>query len=182
MCYRYKATSIALASLIPIAAFSAMATAESELYVTGGVSSFDLDYATPTAATFRGGWNWNENFGAEIEGSVGIDSDSIDLAQVDLDIDSQVGAYLVGRIPVGDQASVFGRVGYARTEVEYNYSASSFITRADGVAIGFGGEYMFSDKFGIRGDYTRMDSDDERFADTADVLSLSAVFKFGERK
>jgi hypothetical protein len=177
MCYRYKATSVAFASLISIAAFSVQAMAESDLYVTGGVSSFDIDDASPTAATFRGGWNWNEHFGAEIEGSVGIDSDAFAAAPFDLDVESQVGAYFVGRVPVSDNASFFGRVGYARTEIESLFSASSFIIQTEGIAFGAGGEYMFTDRFGIRGEYTQLDTDGET-RDAIEVLSLSAVIKF----
>ncbi len=179
MCYRYKATTVALASLVSIAAFSSLAKAESELYVTGGVASFDLDHASPAAATFRGGWNWAEHFGAEIEGSFGLDSDTIDPSEIELDIESQIGAYLVGRVPVGDNASFFSRVGYARTEIDINFGASSQIIQSDGISVGFGGEYMFTDQFGIRGDYTVMDAEDGAFTDAISVFGVSGVFKFG---
>lgn len=179
MCYRYKVASAAIASLISIASFSSLATAESELYVTGGVASFDFDHASPTVATFRGGWNWNEHFGAEVEGSFGVSSDTIDPSEIELDIESQIGAYLVGHIPIGEKASVFARLGYVRTELEYEYSASGFIVDSDGVASGFGGQYMFTDRFGIRGDFTRMDTDGSINTNAIEALTVSGVFKFG---
>lgn len=182
MCYRYKVASAAIASLISIASVSSIATAESELYVTGGVASFDLDHASPTAATFRGGWNWDEHFGAEIEGSFGVDSDTIDPTEIELDIESQIGAYLVGRIPVGDNASFFSRVGYARTEIDVNFGPSSQIIQSDGISVGFGGEYMFTDQFGIRGDYTVMDVEDGAMTDAISVFGVSGVYKFGGPK
>ena len=95
------------------------------------------------------------------------------------DIESQIGAYLVGRVPVGDNASFFSRVGYARTEIDINYGASSQIIQSDGISIGFGGEYMFTDQFGIRGDYTVMDAEDGAFTDAISVFGVSGVFKFG---
>jgi len=164
------------ALVLGIASFP-IAYAESDLYVNGGVTSFDLDGAEPTAATFRGGWMWSENFGAELEGSFGLTSDDLGGSQLEYSIENQIGAYLVGRIPVTERASLFGRLGYTRTEIEIEYADSSWIQTEDNVAFGAGGELMFTDRFGIRGEYTRTEADDwiERF-------SLSGVIKFGGPK
>lgn len=179
MCYRYKVTGVAFASFVSIAVFSPVVTAESELYVTGGVSSFDLGGADPTAATFRGGLTWNETFGAEIEGSFGIDEHDYAAADIQLDVDGQVAAYLVGRLPVGEKGSVFARIGYSRTDIEGTAQGQSNVVRTDGIAYGAGGELMLTDRFGIRADYTRLTGEEDTLAKATDVFSLSGVVKFG---
>ena len=108
-----------------------------------------------------------------------MDSEASDVLGGDIKLDSQVGAYLVGRIPVDDKASVYGRVGYARTEVEFDYSGGDFIRTSDGIAFGFGGEYMFTDRLGIRGDYTSTDGEGGIGAGSIEAFSLSGVIKFG---
>ncbi len=158
---------------------SPIAAAESELYVTGGVSSFDLGSVTPSGGTIRGGWRWDEHFGAEIEGSFGLESDATDFLNSNINIEGQVGAFLVGRLPINDKVSVFGRIGYARTEVEYDFSNNQYIRTADGIASGIGAEYSFTDRFGIRGDLTHTDGGGGIGVDAIDALSVSAVFKFG---
>lgn len=156
--------------------------AESDLYVSGGLSSFDLPGAEPSAVTVRGGWLWNEHFGAELEGSFGIGSDEVGASGLQLDIESQVAAYVVGRVPLGDWVSLFGRIGYARTELELEFLEAARIEQTDGIAFGAGGEIMLTDRFGLRGEYTRMSTDDDTGYDEIDVLSLSGVIKFGGTK
>lgn len=157
---------------------SPIAAAESELYVTGGVSSFDPGSNSSDGATIRAGWRWDEHFGAEIEGSLGEKTDTPDNFR-EVGIDSQVGVFLVGRAPLGENASVFARIGYTRTEVEYEYYGNKFLSRSDTPAFGFGGEYMFNERLGVRGDYTYFDHDDSPSAGPVNALSVSAVFKFG---
>lgn len=182
MCYRSKVASVAFASFISITSFPFIATAESELYVTGGFSEFDLGIADSHGATFRGGWNFSEHLGAEIEGTIGTDSQHWEATGAELGVDSQIGGFLVGRVPIGENASMFARIGYTRTEVEHDLGASEFNVRTDDFAFGFGGEYMFTDRFGIRGDYTQSETDLGPGSNQIDAFTLSGVIKFGGKK
>ena len=122
---------------------------------------------------------WNETFGAEIEGSFGIDEHDIAVADIQIDVDSQIAAYLVGRLPVGEKGSVFARIGYSRTDIEGTAQGRSNLVRTDGIAFGAGGELMLTDRFGIRADYTRLTGEQDTLATDTDVFSLSGVIKFG---
>jgi hypothetical protein len=71
-----------------------------------------------------------------------------------------------------------GLVGDQRQLTPLEASASvpgvSTSADADGVAFGGGAQYMFTPKFGMRGDYTRLEGED----DGVDTFAASAVVKF----
>ena len=164
------------------AAMLPTALAESELYVNGGVSSFDGEGVKPLAATIRGGWTWSEHFGVELEAATSLGSESWAGTDIDISIDAHYAGYLVGRYPVADNASLFGRIGYSRTEIDFEERGRSRILLGDGLAIGAGGEYMFTDQVGLRGEYSRLELHHSQGDGGTDVLSLSAVYKFGGAK
>ena len=160
-------------------AFVSFAHAESDLYVTGGVSLADIENLEVKTLTLRGGWTFNDYLGAEIEGSVGVDGDNLPGGNGDLDMDAQYGAFLVGRTPIGPNTNLFARIGYARTELDVGSTTGSRVIQNDGLAYGGGAEFMFSNEFGIRGEYTRYEEDDGPTSESVDAVTLSAVYKFG---
>ncbi len=170
-----------LAAIVLTAAIIPSANAESDLYVSGGYSSIDLSDASPNALTVRGGFELNKYIGAEIEGSIGLGSDEIGPGSgIDLEIDHQIGGFLVGRLPVGEQFNILGRVGYVETDVSADIDQFNLNTSRveQGVALGIGGEYMFTENFGLRGEYTDIDSNDAAFG-SIETVTISGVYKFG---
>ncbi|MEM9053817.1 MAG: porin family protein [Pseudomonadota bacterium] len=171
---------IAVAALLVAPALAPAALAESDLYVTGGYSAFDGDGATLGALTVRGGLSFHENFGAELEGSFGIGAEDLDsVPGAEIELENQFGGFLVGRFPVADQIDILGRVGYTTGEFQASNNGVSGDADVDGFAFGIGGEYMFTEQFGIRGDYTRIEADDDDLDGGVDVFSIAGVFKFG---
>ena len=170
----------AFAALLAGVLLTPAAIAESELYVTGGYSVIDGDGATLDALTIRGGWMFTEMFGAELEGSFGIGSDDVDgFPGAEIELNNQFGGYLVGRFPVAEQFDVIGRLGYTTGEFEASGGGFSDTADVDGFAFGIGGEFMFTDTFGVRGDYTRIEADDDDLDGGVDVFAISGVLKFG---
>lgn len=171
----------ALTAILASLALAPMAAADSELYVNGGVSVFDTDEATINALAMRGGLNFNEIMGAEFEAAFGLGAEDLDSpAGAQIEVENQFSGFFVGRYPVLPQVDVLGRIGYTTGELQVSNSGVSADAEIDGFAFGIGGEYMFTKAFGVRGDYTRIEADDDQFDGGIDVFAIVGVFKFGE--
>ena len=171
----------AVAAFLAGAIFIPVAAAESQLYVNGGVSVFDTDEATINAVNLRGGVEFNALLGAEFEAAFGLgaeDLDSIDGAEIE--VENQFSGFFVGRYPVLPRAEVLGRIGYTTGELQTSNSGVTSDAEIDGLAFGVGGEYMFTDAFGLRTDYTRIEVDNDDLDGGINVFSIGGVFKFGE--
>ena len=161
------------AALIPAAA------AESELYLNGGYAAYDGDDATLSSLTARGGIEFNALIGAEFEASFGLGAEEIDDTGAELELENQFGGYLTARYPLLPSLDAIGRVGYTTGEFQASNSGVSGDAEVDGFAFGVGGEFMFTDNFGVRGDYTRIEADDDELDGGVNVFALTGVFKFG---
>ena len=111
--------------------------------------------------TGRVGVNFGPNFAVEGEGSFGVKGDS------GTELDSEIGVFAVGKLPVNPSLDVFGRVGVSRIE-------TSPFGDEDGLAYGAGAQWNLTAQDGIRGDWTRHDYD----AGDVDAYSLSYVRSF----
>lgn len=161
-------------------ALTPSAVAEPELYANGGISTYSVDDAGLTAFTARGGISFHDLLGAELEASFGLGAEELDAdASSQIELETQFGGYLVGRYPVLPNLDAFGRVGYVTGEFQTSNNGVSSDIDADSFAFGFGGEYMITSQFGLRGDYTRMSLDDDQVDDGVNVFTLSGVYKFG---
>jgi len=116
-----------------------------------------------TAIDAKLGYAFTEYLGAEVEGAIGIgDDDGIEL-------DSHLAAFMVARLPAGDNFDLFVRGGYFTASI----SGDGGGVDADGFGIGGGGQYFLTDNDGIRLEYTYLDDDG-----SADQFTLSYVRKF----
>lgn len=168
---------LALAT-VAVAALAGAAHAETSFYVNGGYSAFDGDGATLNGLTVRGGAFFNEYFGVEGEFSFGVGEEELDFEST-IELSNQYGGYVIGKMPVGENFDVFGRVGYGSAEFEATVdSIGSGSVDVDGFAYGVGGQFFFTENFGVRGEYTRFEADDEQLDGGLDTYSISAVFRF----
>ncbi len=187
-----KFLKIALATAA-IAGFASTASAQdSNAYINIGVDAVEFDAYNISAKL---GYNFNENLGIEGQGAFGIIDDKIDIEdqEVNSGVDSSFGAFLIGRIPAGENFDLFARAGYAFTKVGFSSGPVEIDLDFDGFAFGAGGQYWLNEVSGIRLEYTRYDNNldddffddfDEDFDDNvdtdfgADVITLSYVRKF----
>ena len=163
-----KFLMIAAATAALSAAAIPAASQAQEIYGTVGYANVDTGDANLGAIQGRLGYKFNPYVGVEGEVAFGVSGDSV--GAVDVDLKHQVGGFLVGFVPVSPKADLFARVGY---------TSSSFDTSLgdlddDGVAFGAGGQYHFTDKDGVRLDWTRHDHD----AGEADVWAVAYTRKF----
>lgn len=158
------ATATAALSVVAVPAISHA----QDVYGTVGYANVDTDTAKVGALQARLGYKFTPYVGVEGEASFGVKDDNY--GGVNIKLKDQVGAYVVGFMPVTPKAELFARLGY---------SAATFDTSVgnrdvDGVAYGVGGQYHFTDNDGVRFDWTRHDYS----AGNANVYALSYVRKF----
>jgi outer membrane immunogenic protein len=155
--------ALAAASMLIAPAFmTATAQQSSGVYVSGGYTHFDGDGGAELGGiTGRVGVNLTPNFAIEGEGTFGVSDDS------GTELDSELGAFVVGKLPINPQFDVFGRVGVSRIEIS---PGGEF----DGLAYGAGAQWNLTSQDGIRGDWTRHDYDEGE----VDAFSLSYVRSF----
>ena len=180
-----KSLMIAAASVATLAtvgfagAASAQDTSDTTVYGTVGYANVASDDGADVnlgAIQGRIGARFGKYFGVEGELATGVKDDSYDVlgTNVDVDLKHEVGAFVVGNYPVTDRFDLFARVGYAWAEAKAKGGGVSATADLDGVAYGVGGQYFFTDKDGVRVDYTRHDGNDAE----ADVVGVSYVRKF----
>jgi outer membrane immunogenic protein len=155
--------ALAAATMLVAPAFmTANAQQSSGVYVSGGYTQFDGDGGAELGGiTGRVGVNLTPNFAIEGEGTLGVSDDS------GTELDSELGAFVVGKLPINPQFDVFGRVGASRIELS---PGGEF----DGLAYGAGAQWNLTSQDGIRGDWSRHDYDEGE----VDAFSLSYVRNF----
>jgi hypothetical protein len=154
--------ALAAASMLIAPAFMTANAQQSNVYVSGGYTHFDGDGGAELGAiTGRVGVDLTPNFAIEGEGSFGVKDDS------GTELDSELGVFVVGKLPLSPSFELLGRVGAARIETSPGGSE-------DGVAYGAGAQWNLTSIDGIRGDWTRHDYD----AGDVDAFSLSYVRRF----
>ncbi|MBI5942172.1 MAG: porin family protein [Caulobacterales bacterium] len=157
----------ASAAVLSVAAIPAVSQAQ-EVYGTIGYAGVEADDANLGAIQGRLGYKFNPYVGIEGEAAFGVADDTV--SGVDVELKHELGAYVVGFLPVTPKADLFARVGY--TSSEFDTSLGS--VDGDGAAWGVGGQYHFTDKDGVRVDWTRHDYD----AGDANVWSVGYTRKF----
>ena len=165
-----KLATIALAAAV-LAAPAALAQGQLEL--GAGYSNFDTDAGDVGALTARGTYFFTPHFGAEGEASFGVDDDSYPGGKFELD--NSVAAFGVAQMPVSERVDLFARAGVAQNKYKTSGPAFSNSDSNDGVAYGAGAKVFLTERFGLRGDVTRYEGDNNK---DADVISVGGVMKF----
>ena len=166
--------------------------AEFDLALVGGTSSLDDSDA---ALGLTLGYQVTENFAAELSyvdlGSLSYSATVTD-GVTDADFDAKVSAdgptlAFLGILPIGGQFSAYGRVGLALLDTEASVRASvagtavsdSASTTRSNMMYGVGGEYGFSDRFGVRIEWNRYaDVGSKDLTGEGDVDVFQAGFRF----
>ena len=166
-----KSTNIKLVLVAGAAALIAPALAPAsaqqvDLYGNLGYTQYDGNNVNPGAVTGRIGANFGKYFAVEGEASTGVKKDN------GVKIQNEFGAFGVAKLPITDRFDIFARAGVTTT----NISAPGAGTRADeAFAYGAGGQYFFTDKDGLRLDWTK---NDFNHGGDVDTYAASYVRKF----
>ncbi len=119
------------------------------------------------------------DFGAEGELSYGVIGDTTEFLAQEIEVDAQFGygAYATAAYPLTKKGTnLFVRLGYARQEIGNRLDETTITNEVDGFAYGLGGNWMFTDRQGVRADALVIQGGDED-TDDLDVYSFSYVFQ-----
>ncbi|MGJ3232568.1 MAG: porin family protein [Oceanicaulis sp.] len=180
---------ILLASIAAVAVTSAASaqTADGSAYIGVGYSKLDVDLLDFDGLNLIGGYTFNPYFAAEAEAYIGISEEEFDDGTISASVKTNYGlsAFLRAQYPLGEQVSVFGRVGYSTFELEAEANLPGLFSGGDsdtfdGLAYGIGGEVAFAGPNAVRIDYTRYEVEeiDDAGLDTPSMLSISYIRRF----
>lgn len=172
----------ALAALGLMAVTAAQADTQPGFYAGVGLgqSTIDVGLSDDSDTSFKvfGGYSFNEHFAVEL---AYIDGGSVEervgpsSAEVEV---TGLSAMAVGRLPVNDMFSVFGKLGLASYDVELTFSDPFFgngsVKESDEeVMYGIGAAFGFG-QFELRGEYEMVDVADGDF----NLFSVSGLYRF----
>jgi len=153
-----------------------------QTYLGAGFAEFSVDTkdfgyeADDNGVKLVAGFKINDYFAAEL-GYLGgariVDEGLFDIEQVDL---RALSGSVLGRIPVGSTLALFGKVGVARYQLDFDWLVDGRVVESDRVRddeliYGFGVTADLGQRFQLRGEYEAIDK-------AFDVISISGVFKF----
>jgi OOP family OmpA-OmpF porin len=142
----------------------------------------DVDFdASDTAFKVFGGYNFNDNFAAEVSYfDGGAPSEDFEFQGFTGSVEGELTGLVfsaVGRIPVSESFAIFGKVGYASYDLtataRIDDVSSSASDSGNDLSYGAGVAFSFG-QFDLRGEYEAIDADGGAF----NVLSVSGVFRF----
>lgn len=185
-----------LALLGLLASTNVLAEIQPGFYVGAGVGTaaleLDTDEAIPgfkfdaddTAFKVFGGYNINPYFALEATYFDGGDPEETLLASptnratIDIGLSGLV-ASVIGRVPLGEMFSVYGKLGFASYDVEINGRLNGDVIAEDegsdeDVAYGLGAALSIGPSFELRAEYEAISIADGDF----NLLSVNGLFKF----
>lgn len=178
---KFLVIGVAMAALVAVATPVSAQTGQTGPYAGLGGTWYSADDVDVTGATARAGYRFHPNFGVEGEASFGIEGDEAEFlgTPVDVDLDSQYGAYAVGYLPLTERVELLGRVGWATIDAQGTVGDFTAGADDDGVGVGVGAQYFVTDNFAIRGDYTRLAAESEDDGDDGvDTFGVSGIWQF----
>lgn len=144
-------------------------------YVGGSIGQADADSGGDDSSwKVLGGFTFAEFMGVEASyRDLGGDSQTIGTSQLGYDA-SSMDVFGVGRLKVGEKFGVFAKAGLAFIDVEawVTDPVLGRISTSDSeseFAFGVGFDYLFGEKFSLRGEYESLEFD---------MISFGGVFRF----
>ncbi|KAA5804793.1 porin family protein [Alkalicaulis satelles] len=168
--------TILLSTAAALLVVSGASAQDGRIHLGGGALHIDADGANVSGAYVRGGYDFTQFFGAELEGHLGLKDDTVNLGGgvfADVGLNYGVAGFLKAQYPVSEQFSVFARGGYAWAEFDASAAGLSIKEDDDGFAYGVGAEWAFAGPNAIRFDYTRVN-----FSEDANVWTIGYVRRF----
>jgi len=167
---KFKLATLAALALLASPAWAA--TDGSGFYVGAGIGASDVSSGGFSGNDFAfkvfGGYDFMRYFGVEAAymdgGSPSDHGFSVDLTGWDLAVR--------GILPIGDRGEVFAKVGWVWWDADFEGFGSD---SGDDLLYGVGGGYRFTDQFGLRAEWERMDIKD---TSRADLWTISGYWKF----
>ena len=127
----------------------------------------DLDLG---ALGVRGGYYFNKYFSVEGRLAFGISNDD------DVELDSLIGIYALGHLPLSDRFQLYGLIGGSSVDVSYPGGGGD----DSGLSYGVGGEFDMTKNWSLGAEYTSYLQDGEieggKFDATGIAVTLNYIF------
>ncbi|WP_116809089.1 porin family protein [Steroidobacter cummioxidans] len=183
-----------LALLGLLSSTTVLAEIQPGFYVGAGIGSATIEFdeevddfrfdADDTAFKVFGGYNFNQYFAIEAAYFDGGKPKETVVSVPGFRGDIEIGttgliASVIGRLPIGDYVSVYGKLGYASYESELKGRVNGDVIDSatfddEDVAWGAGIAFNVGPSFELRGEYDNIDMADGDFS----ILSVNGVYKF----
>lgn len=159
-----KSVLIAASAAAFSLAVPALAHADAAWYADVGYTNVSVDEVDANLGVIQGrvGAMFTPNVGVEGELGFGVGEDTVDTfgPPVDIKMKSLAAAYVVLNLPVNERLDFYLRAGYATFEVEASAGGGSASDTGSDSAVGFGVKGFFTDKDGVRADWTNYGGSD----------------------
>jgi outer membrane immunogenic protein len=161
-----------------LASLAIAAPAAAEVYGNVGYTFVDAQDVNLGAIGGKLGYKFNPYVGVEAEAAFGANDDTVRVGAVPVKVKLQnaAAAYVVGFYPATPKLDLFARVGYGTTKIKASALGASASGDSDGWNAGVGAQYFFTDKDGVRGEYTKWDVAGDNV--DANTWAVSYVRKF----
>ncbi len=182
--FGFSALVTTMAALGLMAATAAQADVQPGFYagVSVGSASVEDDESgfdgDDTGFKLFGGYSFNDNFAIELayfDG--GAPDDDFGPVNVELEV-TGFNASAVGRLPVSETVSLFGKIGFASYDLEATASSGGFSASADDsdsdLSYGVGAAIAVAERFEVRVEYEAIDVSDGAFS----FLSVGGLYRF----
>ena len=150
--FAFSAGTLAQQSTTPVPAF----------YAGIDVGQTDAENEEDTGFKIFGGYQFHRNIAAELGYGLLFDKSGVEITSLELTA--------VGIFPLGNQFSLFGKLGFARVEAESNFGS----TDDTALTFGFGAQYDIGRNLGLRLGWQRYEIEDT----DVDFISLGALWRF----
>jgi len=159
-------------------AVSANAQDKAQTYVKVGVA--DADYGDAfTALNLGVGVDLNKSFAIEADGDIGLTDRNYSVSGVNVKakLSYELGAFVVGKLPLSPNVDLTGRLGYMTAQVKASAGGYSASETVNGPAVGVGLRYFpKGGKNGVRFDATHVNFGDKD--GTANIYQVAYVRRF----
>jgi len=140
----------------------------------------DIDFDEgDTAFKIFGGYAFHPNFAVELAYvDAGSPRETAGPASLEVEAKGIIGS-AVGRIPLGDIFTLFGKVGFAHYDIDATVRFGNGTVLSDDdsdtdIAYGLGAQVAIGARFAVRAEYEMIDIEDGDFS----FLSVGGLFKF----
>lgn len=169
-----------IAAILAGALFANVAAAASPGWYAGaqyGALTYDNNLGSEDAnlgaLVLRGGVDFSPNFAVEGRFGFGIGDDAANSATIKLD--SMVGAYAIGKLPLGGSVDLYGVLGYTRFDMTFSNSLISVSADGSDLSVGVGADFRFGEAWSAGIEYMNYyDKDGEKIT----ALSIGANYRF----
>ncbi len=125
------------------------------------------------ALVLRGGFDFNPNFSVEARYGFGLGDDNANGATIKLD--SMLGAYAIGKLPLGSAVDLYGVLGYTRFDMTFSNNTTTVSSDGSDLSFGVGADLRFGEPWSAGIEYMNYyDKNGEKIT----ALSIGASYRF----